>query len=749
MSGNILDLLITSNPNIIDDINVSDGISDHDLITFTINISPKYQAKKPHKVYKYHQADHDEIRTRVKLLSEHFFHRNPHKCSVDVNWNFLKHGLLGILDKCVPNKLSKSKPHLPWITQEIKRAMRKRDRLHKSARSSKDQNKWQKFRTFRNNLTAKIKRSHSDYLTNIIGSSLKSENPKPFWNYIKLMKTENTSIPILKSGTKLCSSDFDKAEALNNQFKQAFTSETHPLPTLPKSPYLTIHDLIIDQLGVEKQLKSLNVNKATGPDEISAKLLHLVAHEISRPLTWLFQQSIDTGTIPLDWSKALVTPIFKKGPKSEPSNYRPVSLTSITCKVLEHIVLSHMAKHLEANGILSPLNHGFRQGLSCETQLITAINDWSVSLNNYKQVDLITLDFAKAFDKVPHQRLLSKLSYYGIRNNVLAWISAFLSDRKQVVSINGTHSREIEVTSGVPQGTVLGPALFLIYINDIANNITSHMRLFADDSIIYREINTPSDAIILQQDLNKLEEWANTWQMSFNTSKCTVMTITNKRNPLPAIYSLNQCALSKVTKQDYLGVTISSKLQWSSHVSKIAKSASTKLGLLRRTLHSCSKEVKITAYTSLVRPKLEYASSAWNPHTNRDITKIENIQRQAARFVYSDYKITSSPTLMLNQLKWQSLHDRRLISQATMFHKIINQQVHIPLPSNIKILRQDRCLRYFGHSQYTFPPPSVNAYQFSFYPSVIRVWNQLPTNITRAPTHQSFKSQYSSFLSNR
>ena len=216
-----------------------------------------------------------------------------------------------------------------------------------------------------------------------------------------------------------------------------------------------------------------------------------------------------TGAVPSDWTKALVTAIHKKDSKSNPANYRPLSLTSLCCKVMEHIILSHIAKLLAANNILINQQHGFRQRFSCETQLISAVNDWAKCINSRSQTDVILLDFSKAFDSVPHQCLLLKLDYYGICGKTAAWIKAFLSS--QVVSVNGSHSSSRPVPSGVPQGSVLGPVLFLLYINDITEHIQSTMRLFADDSIIYREIKNICDHALLQQDLISLCEWAETW----------------------------------------------------------------------------------------------------------------------------------------------------------------------------------------------------------------------------------------------
>ena len=328
---------------------------------------------------------------------------------------------------------------------------------------------------------------------------------------------------------------------LNEQFQSAFSPTTSDtVPVKPDSPFPSIPDLIIHPDGVAKQLHKLNPSKASGPDELSPRLLKCVADEIAPALSFLYQQSITTGEVPDDWRKALVSPIFKKGvTKADPANYRPISLMCLCCKVLEHIVLSHMAKHLSSHNIILDAQHGFRERLSTVTQLITSVHDWATTIEHRGQTDVVLLDFSKAFDKVSHRHLSAKLHYYGIRGSTpLSWINAFLHNRKQAVSVNGHLSSWVDVSSGVPQGSVLGPALFLLYINDIQDNISSRIRLFADDSIVYREIHSDLDHTILQQDLQTLTEWSNNWLMDFNVKKCAILSITRKRSPFLFQYSI-------------------------------------------------------------------------------------------------------------------------------------------------------------------------------------------------------------------
>ena len=285
-------------------------------------------------------------------------------------------------------------------------------------------------------------------------------------------------------------------------------------------------------------MKDLNPNKAPGPDGISPRLLKDLSVELAPAFTVLYRSSLTTGIVPSDWRSANVSPVFKKGERYLPENYRPISLTSIPCKLLEHILVSHILTFTEENNILCPAQHGFRRNRSCESQLIGLIDELSDDLENGKQVDILVMDFAKAFDRVCHSLLIHKLSHYGITGQVNTWIKNFLADRRQVVVVDGDTSGSVAVESGVPQGSVLGPCLFLLYINDLPENLTSTARLFADDTLCHNTVSSPKDQQDLQQDLNQLAEWEQKWQMTFHPNKCESLQLPKKQNRLPASYTL-------------------------------------------------------------------------------------------------------------------------------------------------------------------------------------------------------------------
>ena len=355
-----------------------------------------------------------------------------------------------------------------------------------------------------------------------------------------------------------------------------------------------------------KLLKNLNPRKASGPDNISARILKDCAEDLAPIITLILQRSISEGRVPHDWRQANVTAIYKKGARQDPANYRPVSLTSLCCKLLEHVIVSQTLKHLDKHAILHDCQHGFRARRSCETQLLTLTHELAESLDKRIQTDLIILDFSKAFDRVPHQRLLKKVNHYGIRGNTLAWISSFLHDRTQRVVVNGQHSEEVPVVSGVPQGSVLGPLLFLIFINDLPEGLLSRVRLFADDCILYRQIKTDLDRQLLQADLDALARWEATWGMDFHPQKCSVLRVTRATsNLIPSEYILKGIKLSIDKTTKYLGVDLDSELSWRHHYDRVTKKANNMLGFLRRNLRNTSQQTKTNAYIALVRSSVK------------------------------------------------------------------------------------------------------------------------------------------------
>ena len=496
----------------------------------------------------------------------------------------------------------------------------------------------------------------------------------------------------------------------------------------------------VSRSGVLKLLSNLKIHKATGPDGIPGRLLKLCANELASPFTLLFQVSLDTGTIPQDWKKAKIVPVFKKGDKGKVENYRPISLTSIPCKLLEHIIHSSVMDHFDKFQIIDDAQHGFRQKRSCESQLITTLRDFSNCLNNKEQIDAILLDFSKAFDKVDHQQLLLKLHQYGIQNSLFAWLKTFLSDRTQTVVVDGQESLAKPVISGVPQGTVLGPLLFLVYINDISKNLSSKtkIRLFADDSLLYRTISSKQDTIELQKDLDILQKWESDNSMEFHPDKCQVLRITNKRKPITSYYPIHSIQLQITDSAKYLGVTIDSNLKWTKHYDNICSKANSTLAFLGRNLYCCPRPVKEACYKALVQPVLEYGCCVWDPHHQNHILKFEKIHKRAARFVTNNFSLIQGNTVKnMRELSWIPLEERRArIKLCTLFRAKLGL-IDIPIQDLIQVKSNTR--RQTSH--YFTPQSTVDSHLYSFYPNTLRLWNSLPEDTKSISTVAGFKHE--------
>eukprot|EP00794_Sanderia_malayensis_P006479 gene6479-7218_t len=609
-----LDLLFATNPDLVKKIDVCQGMSDHMILLTDIQVNVKLSRKKARKIYIYRKGNMENVKDDMReLLNELQGDK-----SVEDLWNLFSSKLLSSITKNIPTKMMSERWNIPWMTNS----------------ESNDET--------------------------VQGYSVS----KKFWSYIRSKRKDVLGVGVLRKEGKDITNAKDKAEVLNQQYASVFTKEnTNSLPSIGDSQFPTISNLEIESQGIAKLLSNLDPKKANGPDQLPTRVLKEAATEIAPILRYIFIKSLESGIVPQAWRNANVVPVYKgKGSKQVAANYRPVSLTSVCCKTLEHIIFKHIMNHCDKEQIIVDEQHGFRSKRSCETQLITALEDIARKRNMGSNVDILILDFSKAFDTVPHGRLMSKLDHYGIKRStdIGRWISAWLWDRNQQVVVDGEVSSSVKVESGVPQGTVLGPLLFLLFINDITMQIDSHLRLFADDCLLYEEVNDSVMAENLQRNLHLLGQWAEKWKMSFNVSKCYHMSIGPKGN-IPAFeYKLNGEILKEVTHHAYLGIEIDCKLKWEEHVTKIVSKGNRSLAFLRRNLGMCPKNIKCAAYFTLVRPHLEYSACAWDPYLKGQKDKIEKVQKKAARFVENNHcRETGTMTNMLEDLRWPTLETRR------------------------------------------------------------------------------------------
>ena len=713
------------------------GLGDHDILLVDSNICATRVKPPQRTVYLWGKANESKIREETETFSSLF----DDSLAVEDMWQSIHGHLTTMLERHVPTRQTSQKTHKSWITTDLKRASRRKYRAWKRARKTNRRKDWNRYKLIKKETRSINRRAQENYTRKIIDQ----ENSKGMWRLVKSRKCDPTGIAPLKKNGLIYNDKKSKADILNDQFCSVFTDEdTANMPRIGNGSFPAIRDIDVSYNGVLKLIRSLNPSKAAGPDGIPCRLLVMVAEQIAHPLTCLFQSSLNTGTVPQIWKHAHVAPIYKKGDRSAPGNYRPISLTCVCCKLLEHIVRAEVTKHLEAHMVFTNAQHGFRKGRSCESQLVLTIHDLVEGLDAGEQTDAILLDFSKAFDRVPHQRLLLKLEYYGIRGTTLSWISQFLSGRSQQVLVEGELSGKAPVTSGVPQGSVLGPSLFLVYINDLPEGLSSVVRLFADDTIVYRCIKSVNDCYALEEDLLRLEKWEEAWQMGFNVDKCSVLTISKKKNLIIHPYTLHQHKLERVQCARYLGVEISHNLSWRNHIEAVVAKANRAGAFVARNLQGCPEQVQAHCFRGMVRPVLEYASSVWDPHQQYLIDLLESVQRRAARRIVRDFSPTTSASELLSRLNIPLLGTRRQVSKATLLYKVINGHTDWMPPAGAL----DPALRSFrGRADRFLQPRSrTDAHRHSFFPSAVRMWNSLPSGVSLAPTVPAFKSAVEGWL---
>ena len=497
---------------------------------------------------------------------------------------------LTAVESHIPVKTMSDTNSPPWIDGEVRHLIRKKYTALKKYRLVKSDARKLKLRTLSQKIKYAIRRKHSEYLAKIEASY--KDNPKLFWSYHKaiLHHRENQSPKITYNGIT-AKTAAAKAELFNTYFSSVFLPpKSNVSPDVddnssPLSSIMQFSDITLGVEEVEACLHDLYTSKACGPDGIPSRLLKECSQEIAPSVCALFNQSLNIGRIPSEWKSANVTPIYKKDLRELAENYRPISLLPILGKVMERCICNTFYGHFKQ--LVTKLQHGFLRGHSCVTQLLSVLHSIGQCLDKNVQTDVLYLDLAKPFDSVDHQILLKKLKSYGVTGQLHNWFADYLKDRSQRVVVDGVASQWAPVTSGVPQGSILGPMLFVVFINDLPDSIPDKTTaaLYADDTKLYRSIVSVADCEDQQQALTKLDTWSSVSNLKFNASKCKVLTVTRKRSPILHTYQLGCKELLRVGQEKDLGVTLTSNryLSWDTHINVIVAKSNKLLGLLKRT----------------------------------------------------------------------------------------------------------------------------------------------------------------------
>ena len=532
--------------------------------------------------------------------------------------------------------------------------------------------------------------------------------------------------------------------------------------------YDHLYEIYFSPSHISTLLKNLNVNKAQGPDEIHGRILKNCCDSLNEPLTILFEKSYRTGSIPQKWKLANIVPVHKKGSKADVKNYRPISLTSIVMKIYERIIRDELLSR--CGHLIDNRQHGFMFHKSCNTQLVTFCDSLALSLNDNIRTNVVYFDFQKAFDSVNHDIILQKLKYqYNIDGKLLQFFVNYLKGRFQQVVIGNEKSKTQAVTSGVPQGSIVGPILFVLFINDITSNLTpgTNISLYADDTKIWRRIKTQDDHWILQSDINRLENWATINKMKFHPDKTNILSVSNSTiTDNSFIYTIGSIPIEYTPCQKDLGIKIVSKLIWTEHSNFIYSKANQKLGLLKRTCNFVSNTRKRRSlYLTQVRSQFEHCPIVWRPFSTACLDRLETIQKRGFKWILNDISASLSSILQYLQkckeLDILPIKVRFDLKDLIFFHEIFYGFSIIKFPEYLTLFNGSRLrqchwdnLSVCSNVQPRLPQNLTSdntniGISKSFFYRAHLLWNNLPLTLRQIESPIKFKSKLIEYLWNQ
>ena len=752
VSKTLIDLCITNSPEKVSNSGVIHlGISDHSLVFMTRKVHHDRFCPRTIEMRQFKHFQKNKFLNDLEQMPW----SNVDLCS-DPNdmWHEWKQMFVSCMDKHAPRKLKRiSKKRAPWITKGLLNKIHRRDLIKKKAISSNDHEMWEQFKCARNQANNAIKQAKKRYFSDNLKVS--KGNPRKTWNLINELTSRNTSkstnILEIQVDNRTISSPGDMAEAFNDHFTNIGQVLAQEVPSAEANPefYLSHTDkafhLKTPSLDVVfNLLRNIDEKKATGLDMIPSKLLKMAASIVTPSLTAIFTKSIITGIYPTEWKMARVTPVFKKGEKSDLNNYRPISVIPVVSKVFEKTVYDQLYQYLNDNQLLSSCQSGFRSLHSTLTALLEATNSWSVSIDNGFLNGVVFIDLKKAFDTIDHEIILRKLSYFGADQATAKWFQSYLSNRTQRCNVNGNLSTASTVTCGVPQGSILGPLLFLMYINDLSNCLrVAAPRMFADDTSITLSAKTVADLkLAVTSELNNLTCWLRANKLSLNVAKTELMIIGSRQRLNTQCEEINisidDRTIKRVDHIKSLGLTIDAQLSWSKHVDEISKKVSSAIGALKRVRPFIPTDVAVQIYNALILPHFDYCSPVWDGMSGCLSDKLQKLQNRAARVITQSPFDTSS-NLLLAMLRWEELSLRRKKQKALIMYKTLNELA----PDYLQCLFTERHVNDYNlrnlEGKLSLPKPNTNYLKRSFCYSGACLWNNLPQDLKSVCSIGQFK----------
>ena len=750
--NHVLDLIFVNDASFISSLDISDNFpgSDHMsvecILSFDIS-SPLTSHEKSNvtlrKTFDYSRADWVAYRSFLDKIRWSELLEDP---SIDNMWDNLKAAILRAADASIPTRSPRRCFSGVPVAGEVKLEYRKRKRTYRNLRGSVSSLAAELRREADRRLQEAITRSRVAFENKIAVDS--KSNPKRFWSYVRSQLASKPRVTgVLKCDGSLTESDLDAANTLNNFFVSVFVQERDKsVSDIMPAVDFSLSEIDISFDGVAKVFQTLPRHSSPGPDGLPNVLLSEGGHSLVVAVVAFFRKLMVRGELPSEWKLGHVVPIFKKGSRSDCSNYRPVTLTCTLCKVFERLLKGTIQDYLLANNLLRDSQHGFLPNRSCLTALLAFLEQVTSHVDDGDTVDVIYLDLAKAFDSVPHMRLLFKLKSLGIDGNILRVIDSFLSNRFQRVLIGDSLSSPLPVSSGVPQGSVLGPLLFLIYVNDI-DDCVLHCKLykFADDMKL--SLHFPASDIdfsrntLLQQDLSSIHDWCSKWLLKINCSKCVCLHF-GHNNPNVS-YKIDDAVIPNSADVVDLGILINTNLKPSAQCRRAAAKAQRMLAIIKMAFASFDIRTLTLLYKTFVLPLLDYCSVVWCPYYVKDIEVLERVQRRFTRILPIYRGLPYSKRLEKYNLK--SLFARRLLSDLICVFKIIHGFTSFDKSDFFDF---DVDPRTRGHNyKLKGLRCRLDIRRCWFSSRIVPLWNSLPQEVVNASTVCYFKMLVWNFLS--
>ena len=758
-TSSLIDHIVTNTPEKISDSGViHTGISDHSLVFAIRKIS--VIRKQENTVEIRNMKNFDEEKFVAELLKQHweyvyFFAEDP-----NAMWEMWKKLFLEVLDKHAPlqHKKIRSKK-VSWITSDIKKLIFARDKLKRKAILTNLENDWLNYKTTRNKVNIELRNAKKDYYSSKIAGQ--KFDPKRAWKSINnLLGRQNkpTVVNELILDQNNFTSPKDIAEGFNDYFSNIgpnlaskIDSSNYNFETYVKngkSEFAAFQPVTVSH--VCRLLLGLSGNKATGIDKISCKIIKKAAPIISDSLTLIFNQAITLSSFPDEWKMAKVVPLYKNGQRNIPGNYRPISVLPAISKIMERILYDQLYDYLTKFELLSDSQFGFRKFHSTASALLDCTNDWYVNLDR-KMFNLVVLiDLKKAFDTVDHQILLRKLELYGIKGQALTLLKSYLTNRKQKCQIKNSFSSERLIKCGVPQGSILGPLFFLLYVNDLPQCLNKTKPcLFADDTNLTASGDSITDVeIAANSDLENLRKWLIANKLSLNVAKTEFMLIGSKQkisNSHPNVVIENK-QIKQVYECKTLGVTVDQHLSWKSNIENICKKITAGISAIRRVKPFVDKETLISIYNAIVRPYFDYCCEVWDVFGETQSKRLQKLQNRAARIILNMSNDVNH-SIALCELGWEPLKTLRKKAKAKMMYKVLNKMG----PKSLTNLFSYKCEKTNYHLRdistgLCLPKHRSNNMKNSFMYNGAKLWNSIPKEIRESKSLSSFRNKIAAHI---